>query len=155
MENFFSWHTKPISDDELEVLLNINNIIKEKVELYGDFSIALYRLIVDTSLEDDTFKIDDEDRLKHYNWCWKKNIDNFAKENIHFNIEGPHYEYFKEFFYDSFYNQKSHEIKESIPEFLIDIFNLNKIFTKSDLDMLVDIYKTLDTNFNYNQMVIS
>lgn len=149
MENFYNWLTKPVGDNDLEVWLNVNNITKEKVELYFDFSLALYKLIADTTLEDDNFRIDESDRLNHFNWCWKKNISNFEKEKIYFAFEGKHYEYFKDFFYDSFYNQTSNKLKDSIQDFLFDLFDMGKSFTKSDLDMLIEIYKLLDANVNF------
>lgn len=149
MENFFKWLTKPIGDDDLEVWLNVNNITKEKVELFFDFSLGLYRLVVDTTLEDKDFKIQESDRINHYNWCWNKNIENFEKENIIFDKTGSHYTYFKDFFFDSYYNQQSDELKNSIESFLFHLFDMSKSFTKSDLDMLIEIYKTLDSNFKY------
>ena len=38
------------------------------------------------------------------------------------------------------------EIKDQIGVFFEDLFDLKKPFTKSDIDMLTDLYKSLDKN---------
>jgi hypothetical protein len=56
---------------------------------------------------------------------------------------------FFEFFLDLFYNQKDSKIRNSIDVFFTDIFDIKKPFTKSDLDMILTIYKSLDKNIVY------
>ena len=85
-------------------------------------------------------------KKKHFEWCWSKTIDNFNKESITFNDKGEHYDYFLEFFMEIFYNQKDDKIRLSISTFFNDIFDRKKPFTKSDLDMVSNIYKSLDKN---------
>ena len=58
-------------------------------------------------------------------------------------------DYFYEFFLDIFYNQKDSKIRNSIDIFFTDIFDIKKPFTKSDLDMILTIYKSLDKNINF------
>ena len=36
----------------------------------------------------------DEDKSKHFDWCWTKTIDSFSKENINFELNGDHKDYF-------------------------------------------------------------
>jgi segregation and condensation protein B len=36
-----------------------------------------------------------DEKLSHFGWCWKKTIENFTKENINFHIEGEHKEYYQ------------------------------------------------------------
>ena len=102
MENFFNWMTKPIPKDEVIVWFNVHNMNYEKIELFGDIFKSLNHIIVDTYLgnEDSETKIiiSDEDKLSHFNWCWKKLIDDFKKENIEILDEGKHKEYFESFF---------------------------------------------------------
>jgi len=153
MDNFFNYVTKQIDNKEVEVWMNINNIIPEKMELYYDFSRSLHNLILDTYLgenpkEGNETKIvlDEKDKENHFKWCWGKTIDNFEKENIKFRMKGEHYDYFLSFFLEVFYNQKEERVKYSIGNFFDEVFNQNKPFTKSDLDMLLSIYKALDKN---------
>lgn len=150
MENFFNYITKPLNPEDVDIWFKANNIIFEKLELYSDFSHSLYYLIVDTYLGDNQVSnetkitLSDEDKLKHFDWCWTKTITNFSKEEIFFENEGEHYDYFKTFFEDIFYNQPEENIRKSIGNFFKDLFDREKSFTKSDLDMILTIYKLLD-----------
>ncbi len=123
------------------------------MDLYYDFSFSLYYLILDTYLGDEKnnetkITLSDEDKIKHFEWCWDKTIENFKKEEITFNRKGDHYDYFLSFFTEIFYNQKESKIKDSIGVFFNDLFDRKKPFTKSDLDMISSIYKSLDKNMS-------
>ena len=150
MENFFSYISKPLLPEDVDVWFRVNNIILEKMELYSDFSNSLNTLIIQTYLGDNDNSnetkiiVSEEDNKNHFNWCWNKVIDNFKKENINFSKTGEHFDYFESFFDDTFYSQKEVKIKNSIGYFFDDLFNTKKSFTKSDLDMILTIYKTLD-----------
>ncbi len=139
--------------DDVDVWFRVNNIIPEKMDLYYDFSFSLYYLVLETYLGEEKstetkVTLSDEDKTKHFNWCWNKTIENFKKEEIVFNIKGDHYDYFLSFFVEIFYNQKESRIKDSIGTFFNDLFDRKKPFTKSDLDMISSIYKSLDKNMN-------
>jgi len=152
MENFFNWMTKPMMNDEVEVWFNMNNIIPEKGELYYDFCLSLFGLIKVTYLGEETthnetkISLTDEDKLKHFEWCWNVTVENFRKENIKFNFKGEHYDYFSSFFMEIFYSQKNISVRNSIDKFLKDLFDRDTPFTKSDLDLYTELYKLLDRN---------
>lgn len=153
MENFFRWMSKPIPEDEVVVWFSVNNMITEKIELFGDLFKTLYTVMSDTYLgeEGDETKIamTQEDKLQHFEWCWKKTIENFNKEKIQIQEEGKHKDYFWEFFKDTYYNQQNQAVRETIPQFIDDLFNLKKPFAKSDLDILTELYKAIDKNIQY------
>ncbi len=153
MENFYSWMMKPVSHDDVEVWFNMNNMIYEKRELFSDFTYSLYYLIKSTYLGneyDDNNEtkviLNDDDKLSHFDWCWSKTIENFTKENLKFNSKGDHRDYFEKFFMDLYYNADSKFIRDNIQKFFEDLFDEEKAFTKSDLDMLTDVYKMLNKN---------
>jgi hypothetical protein len=152
VENFFNYLSKPLPPDEVDIWFRINNIIPEKLELYSDFSLSLYVVIIDTYLGNTTdsnetkIQLTNEDNLKHFEWCFNKTIENFKKEGISFKKKGEHYEYFKNFFMDVFYNQKQENIKNNIKTFFTQLFNIKTPFSKSDLDIISVIYKNLDKN---------
>jgi hypothetical protein len=153
MENFFNYIAKPMLPEDVDIWFKVNNIIPEKMDLYYDFSFSLYYLILETYLGDEKnnetkITLSDEDNIKHFEWCWDKTIDNFKKEEITFNRKGDHYDYFLSFFTEIFYNQKESKIKDSIGVFFNDLFDRKKPFTKSDLDMISSIYKSLDKNMS-------
>jgi hypothetical protein len=152
MENFFNYITKPLNPEDVDLWFRINNVIPEKLELFSDFSQSLNLIICETYLGEELksnetkITLSNEDNEKHFSWCWNKTIDNFKKENLTFENNGEHYEYFKSFFEEIFYNQKEKVVRDSINNFFNDLFDLNKPFTKSDLDMISAIYKLLDKN---------
>jgi hypothetical protein len=47
---------------------------------------------------------------------------------------------------DLFYHAEKKEIARNIEKFFLELFSENKAFTKSDLDMVTDIYKRLNKN---------
>lgn len=157
MENFFNWVMKPVEEEEVQVWLNIHNIIPEKCELYYDFCIALIMLMRETFLGEETIsketriELTEEDNRKHFEWCWDKIIDSFKKENILFNRRGDHFQYFWSFFGEIFYNQKNSAIRSSIEKFFEELFDRDFPFTKSDLDLLTELYKLLDKNLHIDK----
>jgi hypothetical protein len=152
MEKFFDYISKPIKPDDVDIWLRINNIVPEKLELFSDFVHSLNIIIIETYLgepppsNETKITITDEDNDKHFEWCWNKIVIGFSKENIIFESKGDHYDYFKNFFDDIFYNQKEEKVRKSIDYFFNDLFDMKKSFTKSDLDMIVTIYKLLEKN---------
>jgi hypothetical protein len=141
---------KPLPKDEIIIWFNIHNMTYEKIELYGDVFKSLNQIILDTYLGDDIsvtkIILSDDDKLSHFEWCWKKMISDFRKENILIKYDGEHKEYFKSFYIETFYNQKEDSVKQSIPKFLREIFDVHYIYSKSDLDLLTELYKLIEKN---------
>jgi hypothetical protein len=153
MENFFNWIAKPLPNDEVVTWFNVNNMIYEKIELYGDIFKSLNYVITDTYMGDSNgdspetkIVLSPEDKKSHFNWCWGRMIENFQKENITITLDGEHKDYLQSFYMDTFYNQTQKNVKDSVPVFLNDIFNMSKPFSKSDLDMITEIYKMMEKN---------
>lgn len=152
MENFFNWMTKPIPKDEVVIWLNVHNMNYEKIELYGDIFKSLNFIINDTYLGEESnetqISLSDEDKKLHFEWCWNKLREDFGKENIKIKHGGDHKDYLESFFMDSFYNQREKNIKKAIPEFILDVFDVDKPFSKSDLDILTELYKLMNKNID-------
>jgi hypothetical protein len=150
MENFFDWMAKPVPKDEVLIWFNVHNMIYEKIELYGDIFKSLNAIIIDTYLGDSNsetkINLSEYDKLSHFDWCWKKMVKDFERENVNIKIKGDHKEYFQSFFMDSFYNQSEKKIKESISRFLNEIFDYNMVYSRPDLDLLTELYKLLEKN---------
>jgi hypothetical protein len=150
MENFFDWMAKPIPKDEVIIWFNVHNMIHEKIELYGDIFKSLNTIIIDTYLGDNNsetkINLSDDDKISHFDWCWKKMVKDFERENVNIKFKGNHKEYFQSFFMDSFYNQRENKIKESISRFLNEIFDTNMVYSRPDLDLLTELYKLMEKN---------
>ena len=150
MENFFNWMSKPIPQDEVIIWFNIHNMNYERIELYGDIFKSLNYVIIDTYMGEETnetkISLSQEDKESHFEWCWNKMVEDFRRENIIIKHGGEHKEYFKSFFFDTFYNQSERNVKDSIPNFLVEVFDVEKPFSKSDLDILTELYKLMEKN---------
>ena len=153
MENFFNWIAKPLPNDEVVIWFNVHNMIYEKIELYGDIFKSLNCVITDTYMGDSNgdspetkIVLSPDDKKSHFDWCWGKMVENFQKENIIITIDGDHKDYLKSFYMDTFYHQTQKNVKDSVPVFLNEIFNISKPFSKSDLDMITEIYKMMEKN---------
>ena len=153
MENFFNWIAKPLPNDEVVTWFNVHNMIYEKIELYGDIFKSLNYVITNTYMGDSNgdspetkIVLSPEDKQSHFDWCWSKMVENFHKENIIITIDGEHKDYLKSFYMDTFYHQTQKNVKDSVPVFLNEIFNMSKPFSKSDLDMITEIYKMMEKN---------
>jgi hypothetical protein len=152
MDNFFNYITKNLNPEDVDTWFRSNNIISEKMELYYDFSYSLHLLIKSTYLgsknekNETLVKMTNEDDINHFDWCWKQTVENFKKESIIFRMDGDHYKYFFTLFDEIFYKQEKEQIRESIDVFFNDLFNKDKPFTQVDLDLIYNIYKSLDNN---------
>lgn len=155
MENFFNWISKPVKPEDIEVWFNVNNMIPEKGELFFDFCLSLFMLMKETYLGEEITPnetriiLSDDDKLKHFTWCWNKTIENFKKENITFVFEEIDYSYFESFFYEIFYDQEEEKIKLSLNTFFDHLFNDNIKKTKADIEIFTDIYKKLERSLNF------
>lgn len=138
--NFLDYINTQLSKESLLIIYDTNNIKFEKCELYCDFIQSLLMLIFDTYLGDDMMT--NENQLKHFDWCWKKNIENFKKEG--FSFDNPIlYNYFKDYVNECFYSIEEKQIKEYI--FFINdlwakLFDYENKKTSFDIDFLVEIY---------------
>lgn len=150
MGDFFNWLSKPISDSDVSVWFNMHNMLHEKIELYGDIFKSLNQIIIDTYLGDGVSEtkiiLSQEDKMLHFQWCWNKMIENFKKENIEIKQTGDHRDYFEDFYMETYYNQSDNGVRINILNFIEDVFDLEKKFTKSDLDILTELYNLLNKN---------
>jgi hypothetical protein len=132
---------------QAEVWYRAYNITTERIELFYDIVNSLYVLIDNTYLGPDAI-ITEDDQKNHFTWCWDKTLENLSKEKININSRGIHYEYFWDFFLESFYYLKMDEEEIKIKEYLYRLFNYNHKKTRSELAVLTEIYKLLENNLN-------
>ena len=154
MGDFFAWVSKPLNQEDVEIWFNMNNMSMEKRELYGDVIIGLVELISNTYLGDDKNNITDtkiyltqEDIDSHFNWCWKKTIDNLEEENVMLEYEGKHKEVMKDFIMEIFYYQTDNDFLNNLVPFFENLFSDFHPYTKSYLDMITNIYKAFEKSY--------
>lgn len=151
MDFFFNWISKPMPKSDVDLWFRAHNIQREYSELFEDFCYSLIYLVQDTYLggshgESRATKIslNEDDKRGHFQWCWNTTIDNFKKENITFKFKKDDYDYFESFYFEVYYDQSDREVRDSIVPFLKQLFDMERTFTKSDLEMYTDIYKVLE-----------
>ena len=130
---------------QAEVWYRAYGITIEKLELFHDFVFSVFNLVETTYLGNDAV-LTEEDQKNHFTWCWDKTVDNLSKEKINLNKRGIHYEYFWDFFLESFYFLKMDNEKIKIDEYIFKLFNNNHKKTRSELEVLTQIYKLLEKN---------
>jgi len=139
---FYDYFKKIMTREEILNIFALNNIIIEKCELYNDFIESLYDLIFDTYLGDDLLK--EEDQKNHFKWCWDNTVLNFSKEGV--NINNIHlYKYFKTFTMQVYYSVPKEFVNtQNIIKLWQYIFNYHNTKSKSDLDVLIEVYKMFE-----------
>lgn len=130
---------------QLDIWQKAYNISHEKVELFRDFLLSLYEL-VDTTYMGPDVTSNDIDQKNHFNWCWKKIIENFDNERIYFKDKGEHYNYFWDFFYEAFYYKNINGTSIKIKEYIDILFDFNHKKSRSEIDVLTEWYKLLNQN---------
>lgn len=130
---------------QIDIWYRAYNISRERIELFHDFLASLYELVDQTYLGPELFDIE-ENQKNHFTWCWDKTIENFSKEKIYFKEKGNHYEYLWNFFLEAYYYNQLDGVKVRIKEYFIILFDFNYRKTRSELDMLTEIYKIFEQN---------
>ena len=145
---FMNYIATPLTYDQMHLLYRANNIKYERCNLYYDFIMSLNKMINDTYLGSDYINTEKE-ITQHFNWCIDKVIDNFKEENIIFEDMTQIKEYFYFFYYEIFY--KSSDKKNILSKLnnLGDLsFNYHRLKSRSDIDVLIELYKLLDKSLN-------
>lgn len=125
-----------------------SNVIKERVELYKDFTINLLYNIYNTYLGDD-FISSDEDIKGHFTWAFNKMIEEFYDEDIIFFKTNDLFDYFYEYYYSHFYKLGQSQSFSYYKNFWENIFDLkNQKKDKKVFDVLIQIYELFDNSLS-------
>jgi hypothetical protein len=84
------------------------------------------------------------DQKNHFNWCWDKLISDLEKESIFLRERGEHHDYFWLFFQEAFYINDINSFR--IKEYFHKLFTFDYKKTRSELDILTEMYKLLELN---------
>jgi hypothetical protein len=144
-ESYLDFVSSENYKQQIDVWYRAYNISREKTELFYDFLISLHDLIDETYLGADVI-MTTEDQINHFTWCWDKTIESFNKEKISFKERGNAYKYLWNFYSEAYYYTKNSESIIRIPEYFYILFDFVHKKTRSELDMLTELYKLLDQN---------
>ena len=148
--DFIEYISKNMEKDDLMLLYKINNITQEKLELFFDFIYSLNELVLTTYMGDDVTI--GEEKNNHFIWCWSKVISSFKEERIYFIDVTELFNYFKEFYKESFYYEEDKDIDSTkkITEFWGQLFDFSKGKTMSEYETLLELYKIFNKSFVVN-----
>lgn len=131
-----------------------HNILKERVDLYNDFSINLLHKIYETYLGenyiDTKFKING-----HYNWCFGKVLEEFDDQEISFYHNDSLYDYFLTYYYDQFYKREKQYPISHHKKVWNNMFNHkknNKL--KGEFELLVELYLIFDKSLEKKHLFV-
>jgi hypothetical protein len=144
-DGYIEFLTSDSYKNQTEIWYKAYNITREKTELYYDFLVSLLDLIEETFLGPDVLQ-SQEDIKNHFTWCFDKVINNFKKESIEIKSRGNHYEYLWLFFQEAFYQTHIDGDITRIREYFYKLFDFSYKKSRSELDMLTDLYKLFEQN---------
>lgn len=144
-EGYFDFVTSENYKNQLDVWYRAYNISREKTELFYDFVHSLYQIVDKTYLGSDVIFLE-KDQKNHFEWCWNVVLNNFQNEKIYFNEKGGHFEYLWSFFLEAYYLTDIEGEKIKIDDYFKKLFDFNFRKTRSELDILTDLYKILEVN---------
>lgn len=130
---------------QIDIWFKTYNVSHEKIELFNDFIQSFYTLLEETFLGVEVYETE-LDQKNHFTWCWDRTIENFDKERIYFKNRGNCYEYFWNFFLEAYYFDQIDSKKNMIDMYFNKLFNFDIKKTRSELDVLTEIYKLFDQN---------
>ena len=117
-----------------------HNILYERIDIYRDFTINLLHYIFNSYLgKEYIFK--ESDVVGHFNWCYRKVLDEFYEEELDFFDNKNVYEYFYNFYNDQFYFAERKKTLNYFINFWDEIFNYKKDMKKKYFDILVEMYE--------------
>ena len=144
-ENYLEFISSENYKHQIDIWYKAYNITHEKTELFFDFIISLYELLENTYLGPDVM-IYEEDQMGHFLWCWDKTIESSSKEKIYFKERGNLQSYFWNFFREAYYFVKIEDKQDLIKDYFTKLFNFKHKKTRSELDLLTEVYKLFEQN---------
>jgi hypothetical protein len=141
---FMNYISTPLTYEQMHLLYRANNIKYEKCELFYDFIKSVNKVIYKTYLGVG-YITNEKEMTQHFNWCVDKVLSDFSEENIIFLEVSQIKEYFYFFYEELFYKIKEGGGKLDKINNLANLsFNYHRLKSRSDIDVLIELYKLLD-----------
>lgn len=128
-------------------------IIKDRVELYKDFTYNLLSYIFEYYLDKETLSLD-EDIKNHFMFCYNKVCDEFLKEEISFSGNKELIEYYYTYYYHHFYKTEEEIKKDYFIRFWNSIFEIDRPQNKNMIKVLVELYSIFDKSIKTSQNIL-
>jgi hypothetical protein len=122
-------------------------VLKDRLELFKDFTISLLNNIYEFRLDADS-SADDDNIYNHFNWCYNKTCEDFLKEEIDFRDNQELKSYFYGYYSNQFYHINKIKSFSYYEKFWNDIFNVENQTNKNLSKILIEIYIIFNTTIN-------
>ena len=131
------------------------SIVKDRVEIYRDFTLNLLYYIHHYFLDQETLS-EDQDIYNHFNWCFNKVCDEFLKEGLDFTNNDELKEYYYSYYYNQFYRATSSQdiSLQHFEKFWKNIFEIEKQRNKNLINILIEIYNIYDKSINHEKNIL-
>lgn len=147
-ELYFNHNDDNIKEYEILKKFKSHNILKERVDLYRDFSINLLYKIYNTYLGFEYINTKKK-AIGHYNWCFGKLLEEFDEQEIDFYCNDELYDYFLEYYLDQFYSLSEQPPINHHKNIWIEIFNHKKTNkSKNEFEVLIELYLIFDVSLD-------
>jgi hypothetical protein len=135
-------------------LLNVKyKLVKDRVEIYRDFTINLINYIFEYYLDKNTLS-SNEDIYNHYTFCYNKVCDEFLLEEIDFKKNEELINYFFDYFYYQVYKVDDDPNIDYLIKFWNDTFSVDTQRSKGALRALVEIYLIFDKSITQEKNIL-
>lgn len=152
---FFNYIQTPVSKESILMIFNDEGVVHQRLVLYGDFVLSLLKYCFDTYMGDDITS--EVQQLNHFDWCFRKTVENFKSENINLGDLKELKEYYKDFLVEVYYSmpdkESSKEKIDNIVLFWKQLFDYNTSKTKADVDCLLSVYRLFEKSINNKQKI--
>lgn len=128
-------------------------IVKDRVEIYKDFTFNLLEHIFYYYLDKETLYLD-VDIKNHFNFCYNKVCDEFKKEEIDFTENVELFDYFYTYYYHQLYKGDNEPDKEQYIKFWKEIFNIDRQKNKNLLKIMVELYTIFDETISLEKNIL-
>jgi len=131
------------------------NIVKDRVEIYKDFTMNLLYYIHYYYIDRETLS-EDQDIYNHYSWCFKKVCDEFLEENLDFIKNDELKDYYYKYYYHQFYTADNNmDISLAhFEKFWKNIFEIDKQKNKNLINILIEVYNIYDKSINQEKNIL-
>jgi hypothetical protein len=129
-------------------------LIRDRLQLYKDFSFCLFYKILDYYLDPITLSAK-EDIENHFNFCYDKTCNDFEKEEKYFKSNDSLRMYFYAYFFNQLYKAAQIPTIQYFEKFWNNIFDLDINKNKNMLGALVEIYQIFDTSLNKEKNLVN
>jgi len=129
--------------EDIKDILLLKDNSQDRCILFADFIKSLNHLIIDTYYDDES--MNETDRKNHFNWCWKKNVENFEAEGVRIDgdkLKDYFFAHFKRSFLDT---PEKGDINRMLRNMTVwdYIFDLNTTKKEADIELFIRLYNLM------------